>query len=240
LERNEPKQGMRLAQIAKAIAARIDDPAGYAFAWYREGDAFWRMGELERAIEVKEKCLEWLQREVEQRESSLPPEKFAWLQDMLFQLLYWTGLFYDAVIGDQNKALQKFQVMLHYAQRYGNVYDEANALNYIGGKRLAMGEVVQGIQMMERAIELFERLVQQYPQNRSLASSYLVALNHLAAAYNGLLITQRALELYGKSLSVSRKLGDKVGEMGALYGHRYLFRPSGTTLIRLGLTLSKA
>jgi CHAT domain-containing protein len=218
LGRNEPKQGMRLAQIAKAIAARIDDPAGYAFAWYREGDAFWRMGELERAIEVKEKCLEWLQREVEQRESSLPPEKFAWLQDMLFQLLYWTGLFYDTVIGDQNKALQKFQVMLHYAQRYGNVYDEANALNYIGGKRLAMGEVVQGIQMMERAIELFERLVQQYPQNRSLASSYLVALNHLAAAYNSLLIPQRALELYGKSLSVSRKLGDKVGEMGALYG----------------------
>jgi CHAT domain-containing protein len=218
LGRNEPKQGMRLAQIAKAIAARIDDPAGNAFAWYREGDAFWQMGELERAIEVKEKSLEWLQREVEQRESSLPPEKFAWLQGMLFQLLYWTGLFYDAVIGDQNKALQKFQVMLHYAQRYGNVYDEANALNYIGGKRLAMGEVVQGIQMMERAIELFERLLQQHPTNRELARSYLVALNHLASAYNGLLIPQRALELYGKSLSISRKLGDKVGEMGALYG----------------------
>jgi hypothetical protein len=54
-ERNEPKQGMRLLQLAKAIAARIDDPAGYAFAWYREGDAFWRMGELDRAIEVEEK-----------------------------------------------------------------------------------------------------------------------------------------------------------------------------------------
>jgi len=93
----KPKQGMRLAQIAKAIAARIDDPAGYAFAWDREGDAFWRMGELDRAIEVKEKCLEWLQREVEQRESSLPPEKFAWLQGMLLQLLHWTGAFYDAV-----------------------------------------------------------------------------------------------------------------------------------------------
>jgi tetratricopeptide (TPR) repeat protein len=136
LGRNEPKQGMRLAQIAKAIAARIDDPAGYAFACYREGDAFWRMGELERAIEVKEKCLEWLQREVEQRESSLPPEKFAWLQGMLFQLLYWTGLFYDTVISDPIKALQKYQAMLHYAQRYGNVYSEANALNCIGGNKL--------------------------------------------------------------------------------------------------------
>jgi tetratricopeptide (TPR) repeat protein len=71
---------------------------------------------------------------------------------------------------------------------------------------------------MERAIELFERLLQQHPTNRELARSYLVALNHLASAYNGLLIPQRALELYGKSLSVSRKLGDKVGEMGALYG----------------------
>jgi len=92
------------------------------------------------------------------------------------------------------------------------------ALNCIGGKQIGTGEVVQGIQTMERAIELFERLLQQHPTNRELARSYLVALNHLAAAYNGLLITQRALELYGKSLSVSRKLGDKVGEMGALYG----------------------
>jgi len=40
LERNEPNQGLRLVQIAKTIAARIDDPAGYAFAWFREGDAF--------------------------------------------------------------------------------------------------------------------------------------------------------------------------------------------------------
>jgi CHAT domain-containing protein len=218
LGRNEPKQGMRLAQIAKAIAARIDDPAGYAFAWYREGDAFWRMGELERAIEVKEKCLEWLQREVEQRESSLPPEKFAWLQGMLLQLLHWTGAFYEALVGDQIKALQKYQALLHYAQRYGDVYAEAHALNCIGGKQFGTGEVVQGVQTMERAIELFERLLQQHPTNRELARSYLVALNHLASAYNGLLIPQRALELYGKSLSISRKLGDKVGEMGALYG----------------------
>jgi CHAT domain-containing protein len=137
---------------------------------------------------------------------------------MLFQLLYWTGLFYDAVIGDQIKSLQKYQAMLHYAQRYGNVYSEANALNCIGGKQIGIGEVVQGIQTMERAIELFERLLQQHPTNRELARSYLVALNHLAAAYNDLLIPQRAFELYGKSLSVSRKLGDKVGEMGALYG----------------------
>jgi len=218
LGRNETKQGMRLAQIAKAIAARIDDPAGYAFAWYREGDAFWQMGELERAIEVKEKCLEWLQREAEQRESSLPTEKFAWLQGMLLQLLHWTGLFYDAVIGDPIKALQKYQTMFHYAQRYGDVYAEALSFNCIGGKQIGMGEVVQGIQTMERAIELFERLLQQHPTNRELARNYLIALNHLAAAYNGLLIPQRAFELYGKSLSVSRKLGDKVGEMGALYG----------------------
>jgi len=218
LERNEPKQGLRLAQIAKTIAAQVDDPAGYAFAWYREGDAFWRMGELERAIEVKEKCLEWLQGEVERRQDSLPPEKFAWLQVMLFQLLHWAGLFYEAIVGDQSKALQKYQTMLHYAQRYGDVYTEANALNSIGGRRLSMGELVQGIQTMERAIELFEQLLKQYPTNRGLARSYLVALNHLASAYNGLLIPQRALNLYEKSLNISRKLGDKVGEMGALHG----------------------
>ncbi len=218
LERNEPKQGLRLAQIAKNIAARIDDPACYALAWYREGDAFWGMGELERAIEVKEKCLEWLQREVERRQDSLPPEKFAWLQAVLFQLLHWAGLFYEAIVGDQSKALQKFQTMLHYAQRYGYVYTEANALNSIGGKQIGMGEVVQGIQTMERAVELFEQLLQQHPTNKELARSYLVALNHLASAYNSLLIPQRALILYEKSLSVSRKLGDKVGEMGALWG----------------------
>jgi len=176
------------------------------------------MGELERAIEVKEKCLEWLQKEVERRQDNLPPEKFAWLQVMLFQLLHWAGLFYEAVVGDQDKSLQKFQTMLHYAQRYGDVYTEANALNCIGGKQIGMGEVVQGIQTMERAIKLFEQLLKQHPTNRGLARSYLVTLNHLASAYNGLLIPQRALDLYEKSLSISRKLGDKVGEMGALWG----------------------
>jgi tetratricopeptide (TPR) repeat protein len=78
----------------------------------------------------------------------------------------------------------------------------ASAVNKFG-----TGEVVQGIQTMERAIELFERLLQQHPTNRELARSYLVALNHLAAAYNGLLITQRALELYGKSLSDLKGVG---------------------------------
>ena len=218
LDRDEAQQGMRLLQLAKAIAARIDDPAGYAFAWYREGDAFWQMGELERAIEVKEKSFEWLKREVEQRESSLPPEKFARLQETLLRLIYGTGMFYHVAVGDQDKALKKIQTMLHYAQLYSDTFSEAVALNFIGGRILSIGEVVQGIQMMERAIELFERLLQQHPTNRELARSYLVALNHLAAAYNGLLIPQRALELYGKSLSISRKLGDKVGEMGALWG----------------------
>jgi len=229
LERNEPKQGLRLAQIAKTIATRIEDPACYALAWYREGDAFWRMGELEQAIEVKEKCLEWLQREVERRQDSLPPEKFAWLQAVLFQLLHWAGMFYEAIVGDQDKSLQKFQTMLHYAQRYGDVYTEANALNCIGGKQIGMGEVVQGIQTMERAIELFERLVQQHPKNKPLATDYLVALNHLASAYNGLLIPQRALNLYEKSLNISRNLGDKVGEMGALWGIGYSFVLQGNS-----------
>jgi CHAT domain-containing protein/ketosteroid isomerase-like protein/Tfp pilus assembly protein PilF len=223
LERNEPKQGLRLAQIAKTIAAQIDDPAGYAFAWYCESDAFWRMGEIDRTIEVKEKCLEWLQDEVERQQGKLPPEKFAWLQEIFFQLLHWTGVFYKFVVGDQSKVLQKYQTMLHYAQRYGDVYAEAYALNSIGGEQVGMGELVQGIQTMERAIELLERLLQQYPANRGLAASYLIFLNHLASAYNGLLIPQRALTLYGKSLSISRELGNKVGEMGALWGIGHSF-----------------
>lgn len=119
--------------------------------------------------------------------------------------------------------------MLHYAQRYGDVYTEANALNCIGGRRLSMGEMAQGIQTMERAIELFEQLIKQYPTNRGLARSYLVALNHLASAYNGLLIPQRALNLYEKSLSISRNLGDKVGEMGALWGIGYSFVLQGNS-----------
>jgi len=218
LEPNEAQQGLRIAQLAKTIASRIDDPAGYASACNCESDALWLMGDLERAIEVKEKSIEWLREEMECRRNTLPPEKFARLQETLFRLLHWTGMFYEAIVGSANEALRKFQTMLHYAQRCGDVYAEALVLNCIGGRQLGMGEVTQGVQTMERAIGLFERLVQRYPNHKKLASDYLIALNHLASSYNSLLIPQRAFALYQKSLRLSRKLGDKVGEMGALWG----------------------
>ncbi len=218
LERNEAQQGLRIAQLAKTIAVRIDDPGGYACACSYESDAFWLMGDLERALDAKEKSLEWLQREMERRQNILPPEKFARLQKTLLGLLHETGLFYETVVGNQDKALQKFQAMLHYARQWGDACAEALALNSIGDKRWSAGEMVQGIQEMERAAELFEPLLQRYPSHKRLASAYLVTLNHLAAAYRSFLIPQKALALYEKSLRLSQKWGDKLGEMGALWG----------------------
>jgi CHAT domain-containing protein len=218
LDLGEPSQARRLAQLAQKIATYLDDPAGYALARFLEGYTFWLTGDLERAIAIQEETIAWAQQEMERRQKTEPPEKFARLLETAFRLLYWAGVFYADILGDGEKALQKYQAMAQSARQFNALYAEAVALNGLGGQLIGMGKAVQGIQTMERAIQLFERLRQAYPQSSKLARTSLTALNCLASAYNGIQMPDQSVLRYQKSLRLAQQFNDRVGEMGAVWG----------------------
>ncbi|MCS6861620.1 MAG: CHAT domain-containing protein [Abditibacteriales bacterium] len=128
------------------------------------------------------------------------------------------GYIYKDVLSDHPQALVEFQRMLAVAQRSDNRESIALAYNNIGGTLVWLGKAPEGISKLETAVRMLDECCAQQPDNQRARRCYLVVLNHLAAKYLALGLSSQAWERYTKSLTLSRRVNDKVGEAGALWG----------------------
>lgn len=216
-EQNDPKSAVVIYQLAQNIAQRIGHLEGLIQSRNRQGNAHVLMGQLREAMEAYEESINILQTLIEQLQKSGEQEKANRALRWKAALLHNLGNFYRDRIGDPYRALEKYQEELALSRKIGDRFLEAGALNCIGGLHLQFGKLVQGIQEMEEAVRIYEELLQQNP-DPEVYKWYLITLNHLASTYGWLHFFSESLERYQKSLKVSREIGYKVGEMGALWG----------------------
>lgn len=225
-EQNDPKSAVAIYRLAQNIAQRIGDWERLVQSCNRKGLAHGLMGQLREATEAYEESVNILQEFVEQFQKAGEQAKVYRALQLKAALLHNLGNFYKDRIGDPYRALAKYQEELDLSRKIGDRFLEAAALNNVGGLHLNFGKFVQGIQEMEEAVRIYEELLQQNPVPE-IYRWYLVTLNHLAAAYGGFHFFSESLERYLKSLKVSREIGDKVGEMGALWGIGIIYTGQG-------------
>ncbi len=210
-------QALALAQLARAVAERVNDKDGWAQALAGIGDTFASWGKPYDALPAYEKSVKALEAEAQRRQHAGAPLESSRLLICTARILQDKGITYKEVLYNYPQALMEFQRMLAVAQRSGDRGVIALAFNNIGGIHVEF-KAAQGIQEMEKAVRMLEECVAQQPKDERTRTRYLVVLNHLAAAYKQLGLYYDSLERYEKSLKISRETKDKVGEAGALWG----------------------
>ncbi len=226
LEQENFQRALAIYQLASKIAQRIGDEEGLILSLNREGDTLALMGQIKEAAEKYEANIVTLKGFIKSHQEVGSNQRAHDLSLLLANLLHRLGSFYQTRYGDAEKALAKYQEMLAIGKQIGDRWIEAEGHNCVGGQLIGFGKIAQGIQEMEEAIRIYEDLLRQNPNPR-IRECYLVALNHLASTYSSIHLFPQAIERYEKSLKISRDIGFKIGEMGALWGIGMVYAGQG-------------
>ena len=153
------------------------------------GSAYYRLGQVEQAVEYYEKRLV-IAREIGDRRGE-------------GNALGNSGLAY-ADLGQVERAIECYEKQLVIAREMGDRRGEGNALGNLGVAYALLRQI-------ERAIEYFEKglvIDREIGDRRGEGAD----LGNLGSAYLGLGQVERAIECYEERLVIAREIGDRQGE----------------------------
>lgn len=198
--RRRPREYISWSEAALAAARQLEDRAAEGTHSVNLGNAYRRLSEVRRAIELYEQSL-MIAREIENRR-----EEGQGLDSL--------GLAYTA-LGQASCAAEFHEQALAVAREIGDRRGEGRTLINLGMAYKNLGELGRAVELSEQGLVVLRELGDRRGEE--------TALSNLGIAYYNLGESQRAIEVCEQALAIARELGDRNGEgtaMGAL-GNAY-------------------
>ena len=177
------------------IAKEVSDRIGEGTAYRNLGNAYYRLGKFQEAIDYHIKCLS-IAKEVGDRDGE--------------------GTAYGN-LGNAYCSLGKFQEAIDYhikclsiAKEVGDRAGEGRAYGYLGTAYCSLGKLEEAIKYYNKCLSIVKEVGDRYGEGR--------AYGNLGNAYCSLGKFQEAIEYYSKFLSIAKEVGDRAGE-GTAYGN---------------------
>ncbi len=240
--RRHPREQIAWLEAAVAAAQRLKDPAAEGRHVGSLGNAYYVLGQAERAIEHYEQALA-IHREIGDRcgeEADLGNLGNAY-----------------ADLGQVERAIEHYDQVLAIAREMGDRRNEGIWLGNLGIAYRDLGQVEQAIEHYEQALVIqreigdrhaegadlgnlgnayhdlgqVEQAIEHYEQALAIAReigdrrSEEIELGILGTAYYNLGQVERAIEHYGQALTITRKIGDRrnegtwLGNLGIAYAN---------------------
>jgi tetratricopeptide (TPR) repeat protein len=188
------REWIRWLEIALAAARRLKDRGGEGATLGNLGTAYWRLGEIDQAIQFHEQAL-FIARAFGDRSA-----EGAVLGNL--------GNAYRE-LGETQRAIQFYEQALFIARETVDRRAEGNALGSLGNAYRKLGETHRAIQFYEQALFIGREIGDRQGEGNALGS--------LGVAYAILGETQRAIQFFEQALLVVRELGDRRGEATDLW-----------------------
>ncbi|MDX1645722.1 MAG: protein kinase [Longimicrobiales bacterium] len=184
----------RALQAAEDLRDRVgpDDVHGTHLANYHLGRCHQALGNDERALEFYQRAASFTTYDVQ---SSFVRSSIAGIQVKL---------------GEPEKALETYALMIEDARRYGHTDALARALGWSAAVLEELGREAEAVPLLEEARALFGSL-----QDRAAEADVAVSL---ASLYDGLGRAQEAVAAWGTVRHLARRQGDGSLELQALEG----------------------
>ncbi|MCX9076293.1 MAG: tetratricopeptide repeat protein, partial [Candidatus Methanoperedens sp.] len=157
------------------------------------GSAFYRLGQVEKAIQYYEKALA-IDKEIGDRRGE---------GNALGNL----GLAYDA-LGQVEKAIQYYEKTLPIDKEIGDRRGEGTTLGNLGNAFYSLGQIEKAIQYYEKALDIAQEIEDRKGEGN--------ALGNLGIAYNRFGQVEKAIQYYERALAIAQEIGDRRGEGNAL------------------------
>ena len=187
--RQHPRERIRWLEIALTASRRLNDSLNEGVALSNMGNAYHRLGNIERAIQFYEQGLV-IERDLGDRRGEATS-------------LGCLGIAY-ASLGETERAIQFHEQYLTIARDFGDRRNEASALGNLGLAYTDLGEIQHAIELYEKQLTIDRELGDRRGEGN--------ALGNLGLAYADLGETQRAIQLYEQALLIFRETGDRRGE----------------------------
>jgi CHAT domain-containing protein/predicted negative regulator of RcsB-dependent stress response len=125
------------------------------------------------------------------------------------------------LLGETQKALEKYDEALPLSRAVGDRRQEANILNNIGALYRHLGETQKALEKYNEALQISRAVGDRVGE--------ATTLNNIGAVYQALGETQKALEKLNEALPLRRAVGDRLGEAYTLTNIGEVYRSLGET-----------
>jgi tetratricopeptide (TPR) repeat protein len=193
-----------LVELHERLRAKLSDPQLKISSVGNLGSAYYRMGQLRKAIACYQQALENA-REMKERQAE-------------GALLGNLGSCYYA-LGQTTRAIDYHEQALVISRETGNRRGEGIGLGNLGICYADLGQNVRAIDYGEQALAIRREIGDR--------SGEATELSNLGARYDDLGQTARTMEYYEQALDIDREIGNRYGESGNLVN-------KGTTLVDQG------
>ncbi|UXE64561.1 MAG: tetratricopeptide repeat protein [Woronichinia naegeliana WA131] len=175
--------------------AGLRDHWQYGAALTSLGNAYFSLGEYQRAIAFHQQSLE-IERKIGNKKGEAAS-------------LGGLGNAYRS-LGEYQRAIAFHQQSLEIAREIGDRQGEAGSLNNLGNAYRSLGKYQRAITFHQQSLEISREI----GDRRGEAAS----LGNLGSAYNALGEYQRAIAFHQQYLDIAREVGDRQGEAASLGG----------------------
>jgi tetratricopeptide (TPR) repeat protein len=186
----------------RALGRRYDEGAFLS----NLGNAYYSLGQVERAIEYHEQALAIFREIGDQR------GKGAELGNL--------SLAYRA-LGQVEPTIEYYQQALVIHQEIGDRRGEGVDLGSLGNAYRDLGQLEQAIEYYEGALAIHQEIGERRGEG--------IDLGNLGNAYRALGLTEQAIEYYEGALAIAREIGDRRGEGADLGDLGLAYRDLGLT-----------
>ena len=193
--RQHPTEQIAWLEIALAATREIGNRRSEGNALGNLGNAYWALGQLQRAVEFHQQHLA-VAREIGDRKGE-------------GQSLGNLGNAYRN-LGQPQRAIEFHQQDLAIAREVGNCRGEGNALGNLGVAYADLGQPQRAIEFHQQHLTIAREIGDRRGEGK--------ALGNLGLAYADLGQPQRAIEFHQHNLAIAREIGFRRGEGYALGG----------------------
>jgi tetratricopeptide (TPR) repeat protein len=199
-----PRKRIPWLKSALISAQRLKDRTVEAIHLCNLGNAYWRLGELPRAVEFYKEQLA-IALEIKNRR----------LEGSALEGLAWV----DTKLGDTQRALEFYEQAVTINREIGDRHTEANILLGLGNLYIKLGETEPALKVYKQALSIAREIGDRRNESNALGS--------LGLAYNALGDSDQSIKFYEQSLEIAREIGNHPGESNALWNLSLLFDKLG-------------
>ena len=169
------------------------------------GNAYYSLGQYQRAIEFYQQSLEI------KREIGDSPEERLRQRNGEGRSLGNLGSAYNS-LGQYQRAIEFYQQSLEIKREIGDRNGEGNSLIGLGNAYHSLGQYQRAIDFHQQSLDISREIGDSPEERLRQRNGEGSSLNNLGNAYNFLGQYQRAIEFYQQSLEISREIGDSPEE----------------------------